>query len=161
MIDVVAAVFRDGENRVLIAQRNIKKDHGGFWEFPGGKVEEKETRKQAIVREIKEELDLDISADRIFCQIPFHYPDGKEINLIGIECTILSGNLKLLEHEDAQWVKIEELNKWKLTLPDVNISVILREGLKSKDGKPEYARITKGKFEDVPSFLTMNEVIMY
>ena len=50
MIDVVAAVFRDDENRVLIAQRNIKKDHGGFWEFPGGKVEEKETRKQAIVR---------------------------------------------------------------------------------------------------------------
>ena len=70
MIDVVAAVFRDDENRVLIAQRNIKKDHGGFWEFPGGKVEEKETRKQAIVREIKEELDLDISADRIFCQSP-------------------------------------------------------------------------------------------
>ena len=53
------------------------------------------------------------------------------------------------------------MNKWKLTLPDVNISVILREGLKSKDGKPEYVRITKGKFEDVPSFLTMNEVIMY
>ena len=46
MIDVVAAVFRDDENRVLIAQRNIKKDHGGFWEFPGGKVEEKETRKR-------------------------------------------------------------------------------------------------------------------
>lgn len=161
MIDVVAAIIRDNENRVLIAQRNLKKEHGGFWEFPGGKVEEKETRKQAIVREIREELDIDIRADRIFCQIPFHYPDGKEINLIGIECTMLNTKMKLKEHEAIEWVKIDELHKWKLTLPDVGISAILREGLKNKDEKPSYVRFTKGDFEEVPEFLTKDEVIMY
>ncbi len=118
MIDVVVAVFRDNEDRVLIVQRNFKKHHGGFWEFPGGKVAEKETRKQAIVRIIKDELKLDIKADRIFCQIPFFYPDEKEVNLIGIECNILDGEVKLSNYEDAQWVKIDELRKWKLILPD-------------------------------------------
>ena len=161
MIDVVVAVFRDDEDRVLIAQRNLKKHHGGFWEFPGGKVEEKETRKQAIVRIIKKELKLDIMADRIFCQIPFFYPDEKEVNLIGIECTIVDGKFKLSDYEDVQWVKIDELSKWKIILPDIGVSAMLRVGLKNEDRKPEYIRFSKGRFEDIPGFLVKNEVVMY
>lgn len=160
-MDVAIAVLRDDEDRVLIVQRNLKKHHGGFWEFPGGKLQEKETRKQAIVRIVKKELNLDIKANRIFGLIPFYYPDGKGVNLIGIECTILDGEIKLSDHEDAQWVKIDELKNWKIIMPDIGISAMLRTGLENEDKKPKYIRFSKGRFEDVPSYLVKNEIIMY
>ena len=60
MINVVAAVIKDENEKILITQRNLKKSQGGLWEFPGGKIEPNETRENVIVREIKEELDIDI-----------------------------------------------------------------------------------------------------
>lgn len=58
MIDVVAAVIQNEEGKILIAQRNLKKSQGGLWEFPGGKIEPNETKEEAIIREIKEEMDI-------------------------------------------------------------------------------------------------------
>ena len=71
VINVVAAVIRDENGRILITQRNLKKAQGGLWEFPGGKIEPEETKEHAIVREIKEELDVDIEykdylAEKVF-----------------------------------------------------------------------------------------------
>ena len=60
MINVVAAVIQNDDGKILIAQRNLKKSQGGLWEFPGGKIEPNESREEAIVREIKEELTRDI-----------------------------------------------------------------------------------------------------
>lgn len=57
MINVVAAVIKDENEKILITQRNLKKSQGDLWEFPGGKIEPNETRENAIVRKIKEELD--------------------------------------------------------------------------------------------------------
>ena len=68
MIDVVAAIIRNKDGKILIAQRNFHKAQGGLWEFPGGKIEAHETREEAIKREIKEELDMDIEVDG-YCEI--------------------------------------------------------------------------------------------
>ena len=61
MINVVAAIIKNCEGKILITQRNLKKSQGGLWEFPGGKIEKGETREEAIIREIKEELTIEIN----------------------------------------------------------------------------------------------------
>lgn len=66
MINVVAAVIKNDNGKILITQRNLKKSQGGWWEFPGGKIEQGETREEAIIREIKEELTIDIKVDSYF-----------------------------------------------------------------------------------------------
>ena len=81
MINVVAAVIQNEEGKILIAQRNLKKSQGGLWEFPGGKIEPNETKEEAIIREIKEEMDIDIETKKFIDQKIFNYPD-KDINLI-------------------------------------------------------------------------------
>mgnify|MGYP004616124937 CR=1 FL=1 len=63
MINVVAAIIKNGEGKILITQRNLKKSQGGLWEFPGGKIEKGETREEAIIREIKEELTIEINVE--------------------------------------------------------------------------------------------------
>lgn len=78
MINVVAAVIKDENEKILITQRNLKKSQGGLWEFPGGKIEPNETRENAIVREIKEELDIDIEVKFYLSEKVFNYPE-KEI----------------------------------------------------------------------------------
>ena len=108
MINVVAAVITDENNRILITQRNLKKSQGGLWEFPGGKIENGETREEAIIREIKEELDVNIKADKYIDEKVFNYPE-KDINLIAMKCSIISGKILLKEHEDAKWVISSEL----------------------------------------------------
>ena len=108
MINVVAAVITDENNRILITQRNLKKSQGGLWEFPGGKIENGETREEAIIREIKEELDVNIKADKYIDEKVFNYPE-KDINLIAMKCSIISGKILLKEHEDAIWVTSSEL----------------------------------------------------
>lgn len=117
MIDVVAAVIRDDKGKILIAQRNLKKSQGGLWEFPGGKIEPNETREDAIVREIKEELGINIRAKKYIGQKVFNYPE-KSINLIAIECSKKDGEIKLLEHEDIKWVSKSELNNFNFAPAD-------------------------------------------
>lgn len=117
MINVVAAVIRNNEGKILIAQRNLKKSQGGLWEFPGGKIEPNETKEEAIVREIKEELDIKIEAVRYLSEKVFKYPD-KEVNLIAIECRHISGNIRMLEHEDVRWVDKTELKQFRFAPAD-------------------------------------------
>jgi len=117
MIDVVAAVIQNEEGKILIAQRNLKKSQGGLWEFPGGKIEPNETKEEAIIREIKEEMDIDIEAKKFIDQKVFNYPD-KDINLIAIECKQIKGNIKLNEHEDIKWVNKNELRNFNFAPAD-------------------------------------------
>ena len=120
MVDVVAAVIQNEEGKILIAQRNKKKAQGGLWEFPGGKIEPNETKEEAIVREIKEEMDIDIVAKEFIDQRVFKYPE-KDINLIAIKCKMVSGEVKLNEHEDAKWVDYRELKDFKFAPADLFI----------------------------------------
>ena len=81
MINVVAAVIADESGKILITQRNLKKSQGGLWEFPGGKIEPNETREDAIIRELKEELNIDVKVEGYLDEKVFNYPE-KDINLI-------------------------------------------------------------------------------
>lgn len=120
MINVVAAVIKNADKKILIAQRNLKKSQGGLWEFPGGKIEPNESREAAIIREIKEELTIDIDVESYLAEKVFNYPD-KEVNLIAMNCRILNGEIKLLEHEDAKWVSEDELEQFEFAPADMFI----------------------------------------
>ena len=120
IINVVAAVIRDEEGRILITQRNLKKAQGGLWEFPGGKIESEETKEHAIVREIKEELDVDIEYKDYLAEKVFEYPE-KTINLIALECKKINGEIRLLEHESYAWVYEKELNDYEFAPADLFI----------------------------------------
>lgn len=120
MINVVAAVIKDENEKILITQRNLKKAQGGLWEFPGGKIEPNETRENAIIREIKEELDIDIEVKSYLSEKVFNYPE-KDINLIALECKKINGEIRLLEHEDYKWVSKNELDNFQFAPADLFI----------------------------------------
>lgn len=127
MINVVAAIIRDEDNKILIAQRNLKKSQGGLWEFPGGKIEPGETREQAIVREIKEEMNIEIKVEKYLAEKVFEYPE-KTINLIALKCRIVNGKIKLNEHEDIRWISKKEFDDFDFAPAD---SFILERLLKN------------------------------
>lgn len=118
MINVVAGIIRNKDNKILIAQRNMKKSQGGLWEFPGGKIENDETMEEAIVREIKEELDMDIVFESYFDEKKYIYPE-KEINLIALNCRIIGEKYNVLEHEKVEWITVEEFDNFEFAPADV------------------------------------------
>lgn len=120
MINVVAAVIKNDDGKILIAQRNLKKSQGGLWEFPGGKIEPNESREEAIVREIREELTIDIEVEGYLAEKVFNYSD-KDVNLIAMKCRILKGDIKLTEHEDAKLVNEDELDQFEFAPADMFI----------------------------------------
>ena len=106
-IRVVAAVIRDGE-RIFATQRGYGEFKGG-WEFPGGKIEEKETAQEALIREIKEELDIEIEVDELLDTVEYDYPKF-HLAMDCFICTIKLGDLVLKEHEAARWLTRETLD---------------------------------------------------
>jgi 8-oxo-dGTP diphosphatase len=103
MLHVVAAVVRDSSNRILIAKRAPDVHMGGLWEFPGGKAENSETREQALVRELQEELGLTATSYRPLIRIPHHYP-GKSVLLDVWEVTGWLGEPHGREGQPIRWV---------------------------------------------------------
>lgn len=106
-IKVVAAIIVC-EDRVFATQRGYGEFKGG-WEFPGGKIEEGETPQQALVREIKEELDTDIEVGELLDTVEYDYPEF-HLSMDCFLCKVISGDLILKEHQAAKWLKKEELN---------------------------------------------------
>lgn len=117
MIDVVAGIIKNKDNKILIAKRNLKKSQGGLWEFPGGKIEPGETNEQAIVREIKEELNMDIKYNSYFDEKIYEYPD-KTIRLIALNCSTVNDYYEVLEHEEIKWVNTNELSNYDFAPAD-------------------------------------------
>lgn len=103
---VVAAVIRK-DDKIFATQRGYGEFKDG-WEFPGGKIEEGETPEQALVREIKEELDTDISVGELIDTIEFDYPNF-HLSMDCFWCEIVQGGLELKEHEAAKWLTKDEL----------------------------------------------------
>ena len=124
MIDVVAAVIKNQEGKYLITQRNFKKVQGGLWEFPGGKVEENESKEHAIEREIKEELTLNIKAKEILGEKVFDYTE-RSINLIAVHCEKISGEVILNEHEAYAWVTPDKFKDYEFAPADEFIVKLL------------------------------------
>ena len=106
-VEVVAAVIQK-DNKIFCAQRNLSKSMGGKWEFPGGKIEVGETKEEALVREIKEELDSDIVVDKYLMTVEHDYPTF-HITMHAYLCTLVKGKLLLKEHNDSVWLSKEEL----------------------------------------------------
>jgi len=98
----------DTNKKEIFATQRGYGDWKGWWEIPGGKLEPGETPHQCIVREIKEELATEIKAERILGVVDYDYPTF-HLTMHCILCTIVSGDLKLLEHEAAKWVNKETL----------------------------------------------------
>ena len=105
-INVVAAIIKEND-KIFVTQRGYGEFAGG-WEFPGGKIEEGETPQQALVREIKEELDIKISVGELLDIVEYDYPTFH----LSMQCfwaTIEEGELVLKEHMAAKWLKKDEL----------------------------------------------------
>lgn len=105
-IRVVAAIIVEND-KIFATQRGYGEFKGG-WEFPGGKIEEGETPQQALVREIKEELDTEIEVGELVDRVEYDYPQF-HLSMDCFLCKIKSGKLVLKEHEDARWLGREEL----------------------------------------------------
>ena len=110
-IEVVAAIIvRD--RRIFATQRGYG-EWKDWWEFPGGKIEHGETPEDALKREIREELATEIEMDELFTTVEYDYPKF-HLTMHCYLCTIVNGELSLLEHEDARWLSMDELDsvKW-------------------------------------------------
>ena len=106
-VKVVAAIIIHN-NQIFATQRGYG-DFKDGWEFPGGKVEPGETLQQALVREIKEELDTEIEVGDYLMTVEYDYPNF-HLSMDCFLCTINSGNLVLREHEAAKWLTVETLD---------------------------------------------------
>ena len=106
-IRVVAAIIVEN-GRVFATQRGYG-DFKDGWEFPGGKIEAGESPEQALVREIREELDTEIRVERLLRTVEWDYPTF-HLSMDCFICTIESGDLHLREHEAARWLDLEHLN---------------------------------------------------
>ena len=121
-IEVVAAVIvRDG--RLFATQRGYG-EFKDFWEFPGGKMEAGETREQALVREIREELDTEIKVGELLCTVEYDYPSFHLI-MHCFKCSVVSGALVLKEHESARWLSPQELGDVRWLPADLQILPLL------------------------------------
>ena len=120
------------ENQVLISKRNNNTPYKNFWEFPGGKVEKGEKFSNALIREIKEELGLNLEAP---CISPLTFSVDKietgEILLLLFICRKWSGLPRNLEDQELRWVKSMDLNKYKMPPANIFLNSILRDWLSS------------------------------
>ena len=132
IVNVVAAVIiRVGENgkkQVFATQRGYGEFKDG-WEFPGGKIETDETPEQALAREIKEELDTVISVGDFVDTIEYDYPNF-HLSMKCYQCSVISGKLTLLEHENAKWLEADELESVEWLPADLGVLGKIGELLK-------------------------------
>ena len=102
---VAALIFHKGK---LFATQRGYGEWQDYWEFPGGKIEPGETPQEALVREIREELDVGIAVLSHACDVEYDYP-AFHLSMQCFRCGIISGQLKLMEHEAARWLGREDL----------------------------------------------------
>ena len=116
---VVSIVLINDVNEILLSKRPKNKHLGGYWEFPGGKIETDETPGQAIIREIKEELNIDIN-NKCIAPLSFSEFDYKEFQLLLLlyVCRRWEGNPISMENNEFKWVKPNMLRKYKMPPAD-------------------------------------------
>ena len=119
MIDVVAAVINKN-NLYFIAQRNRNKHFAYYWEFPGGKVDNQEIFENALKREIKEELSINISVLKHIASEK-HKDEKIDVNVHYFLCELLNENIILSEHEDMKWLRKNDLKQFKMAPGDSKI----------------------------------------
>ena len=130
-IRVVAAIMKatneKGEPIIFATQRGYGEFKGG-WEFPGGKIEEGETPKQALIREIREELETEIAVGELIDTIEYDYP-AFHLSMDCFWTEIVSGDLVLKEHEAAKWLTKAELDSVEWLPADITLIEKIRDNM--------------------------------
>lgn len=123
IIKVVAAVIQD-QDKYFSTQRGHGEYKGG-WEFPGGKVEPGESDEDALIREIREELKIDISIENYLGTVEYDYPSF-HLSMACYVCKIITGQITLLEHSAAEWLTVDELDSISWLPADVEVVRMLK-----------------------------------
>lgn len=110
MTEVVAALIWEGD-RFLIGQRPEHKARGLLWEFVGGKTEPGESKEQALIRECREELDVEIQVGDVFLEVTHEYTD-LTVHLTLFHASIVRGIPQKLEHQDLRWITPQEITNY-------------------------------------------------
>ena len=126
MTQVVLAFVYDKIGNVLLAQRPAGKSYGGFWEFPGGKIEEDETPFQATVRELIEELGIIVQPTAKHPSYEFVNDMGIKIRFHPVTCDWDESEISLNEHQSVRFVAVDEVDSWMLAPPDYGALKYLR-----------------------------------
>lgn len=129
--EIVIAVIRNKDNEYLLCQRSSNDTMPLSWELPGGKREIGESKKEALIREIKEELDIDITIIKKIVRVRHSYSFGN-YKLIAYEASILQGTPKKIVHEEIKWVGEADLNSLNLCPPDRSVLKIHKKTQNSK-----------------------------
>lgn len=125
-IEVVAGIIKDSE-KIFATQRGYGEFKDG-WEFPGGKMEPGETPQQALARELKEELAIDVNVGDFLCTVDYDYPTF-HLTMHCFYCSVIGGELTLLEHEASKWLKMTELHSVNWLPADVEVVAALERNL--------------------------------
>lgn len=125
MKEVSAAIIVEA-GKVLLARRAEGEKLAGYWEFPGGKREENETIDECLVREIREELSLDIEVVGEFDTSDYDYPGG-QIRLIGLLAEIRDGIISKTVHDLVEWIDISAVLDYPLAPADIPLAERLRD----------------------------------
>ena len=127
--EMVAALIWRGD-KFMICQRPAHKARGLLWEFVGGKVEEGETKQQALIRECREEIAVTLDVGEIFMDVTHEYPD-LTVHLTLFNATIAEGEPQMLEHVDIRWITPREIPEYDFCPADVEILDKLRQSYQS------------------------------
>jgi 8-oxo-dGTP diphosphatase len=118
---VAAAVIREGPGRPVLLTRRMEGAHlAGLWEFPGGKVESGEDPERTVVRECKEEIDLDLSVVDVI-EVAWHRYREKDVLLLFYDCRMKGGAVSHLGVADHAWVSPDRLGEYPLPPPDARL----------------------------------------
>jgi len=126
-ITVAAAVIRDQTDRVLLARRPDHKHMGGLWEFPGGKIRTGENPRAALVRELREELGVEASIEKLLTSA-VHDEPGLRIQLLFFAVRLLAGEPVGREGQDVRWVHPSELPDYQTPPADAELVALLAAG---------------------------------
>ena len=133
-IRVVAAIIRSvsetGDPVVFATQRGYG-EYKDWWEFPGGKIEGEETPENALIREIKEELDAVITVDDYLITVEYDYP-AFHLSMDCFWCSLKEGHLTLLEHEAAKWLPLSDLRQVNWLPADVMVIDAIEKSIEEK-----------------------------
>lgn len=119
MTEVVAALIWEGD-RFLACQRPANKARALLWEFVGGKVEPGETKEEALIRECQEELGVTVAVENVFMEVTHEYPD-LTVHLTLFNAKIAEGAPQKLEHNDIQWLTVDEIDGYPFCPADEEI----------------------------------------
>ena len=131
MINVTCAIIRNEEEKVLVVQRGLLTDHPLKWEFPGGKIDPGESETECIIREIDEELSMDIVIVGRLADVIHDY-GIKKIKLIPFICDTLDEKPLLTEHVDYKWLSTENLRNTDFSEADIAVAMSYLEQIKKK-----------------------------